>query len=98
MYVQVDFIKQELAEIKSGITDIKSRVAEINNCLVRPVKISVDVKDAAEMIGVSKSTIYVLMESRDIKFSIIGGKKVIKVKEVERLINDREISGKRRTI
>lgn len=89
-------MNENFIELHQELIAIKQSIDSLTSLLSKPSKLAVDVKEAAEMIGVSKSTLYLLMVNKEIRYSSIGGKKVIKLKEIERLLTDREITIKRR--
>lgn len=55
------------------LESIQGQLARIELQLNKPERLSVSVIDAAEMLGVSKSTLYRLLEEREISYSLVAG-------------------------
>lgn len=61
--------------------------------MVQPLVVSVP--EAALLLGVSKKTIYRLIGSRDIQSVMVGQSRKIRIKEIERYLEDNTIPMKK---
>lgn len=53
-----------------------------------------DVKEACEYINIGKTKMYQLLEDREISYSTIGDKMLIKTEELERFMKFQEVQAK----
>lgn len=69
------------------LTELKA----IKQLLSAPAKQWLNVNESAEYLGIGKSKMYELLSSREIPYSTIGDKKMVKVENLEKYMKFQEV-------